>query len=93
MAAGLIMVAHNSGGPKMDIVINHEGNRTGFLADDEDSFAGAILKVMKMSSEEKRTIQLAARQVCPHGDSTFLVFSSSQLVLAQLNYNPYYTAF
>ncbi|CAG8733694.1 4895_t:CDS:10, partial [Cetraspora pellucida] len=29
MAAGIITVAHNSGGPKMDIVISYNGQRTG----------------------------------------------------------------
>ncbi|CAG0881548.1 unnamed protein product [Darwinula stevensoni] len=85
MAAGLIMVAHNSGGPKMDIVISHGGNRTGFLADDEESFAGAILEVMKMSSEEKRTIQLAARQVFPLWRESVERFSMARFEESILN--------
>jgi alpha-1,2-mannosyltransferase len=32
MAAGLITIAHRSGGPAMDIVVPHEGVETGFLA-------------------------------------------------------------
>ena len=31
-AAGLVGVVHNSGGPKMDIVIEVEGGKTGFHA-------------------------------------------------------------
>ncbi|EPQ14371.1 GDP-Man:Man(3)GlcNAc(2)-PP-Dol alpha-1,2-mannosyltransferase, partial [Myotis brandtii] len=33
MAAGTIILAHNSGGPKLDIVIPYEGEVTGFLAE------------------------------------------------------------
>ncbi|KAF3857199.1 hypothetical protein F7725_009058 [Dissostichus mawsoni] len=42
MAAGKIILAHKSGGPKMDIVVPFEGGQTGFLADDEDSYAEAV---------------------------------------------------
>ena len=39
IAAGCVVVAHNSGGPKEDIVGPHE---FGFLASTADEFAGAI---------------------------------------------------
>lgn len=61
MAAGLIMVAHRSGGPQMDIIIEEEGSRNGFLAADENEFAIAIVKILKMSPRERRTIREAAR--------------------------------
>lgn len=61
MAAGLIMVAHRSGGPQMDIVIEEEGSRNGFLAADENEFAFAIVKILKMSPRDRRTIREAAR--------------------------------
>ena len=32
MAAGLVTLAHRSGGPLMDIVVETEQNRNGFLA-------------------------------------------------------------
>ncbi|BAT98087.1 hypothetical protein VIGAN_09170300, partial [Vigna angularis var. angularis] len=32
MAAGAIPIAHNSAGPKMDIVLDEDGQQTGFLA-------------------------------------------------------------
>eukprot|EP00008_Paramoeba_atlantica_P001349 CAMPEP_0201501614 /NCGR_PEP_ID=MMETSP0151_2-20130828/83682_1 /ASSEMBLY_ACC=CAM_ASM_000257 /TAXON_ID=200890 /ORGANISM="Paramoeba atlantica, Strain 621/1 / CCAP 1560/9" /LENGTH=60 /DNA_ID=CAMNT_0047895131 /DNA_START=1046 /DNA_END=1225 /DNA_ORIENTATION=+ len=38
MAAGLIPVAHNSGGPKMDIVIHD----TGYLAKDPKEYGEAL---------------------------------------------------
>ncbi|CAG8486047.1 16674_t:CDS:10 [Dentiscutata erythropus] len=62
MAAGIITVAHNSGGPKMDIVISHNGQRTGFLANDPETFASEIFKVFSLSDAEFRNIQINARE-------------------------------
>ncbi|RCH83696.1 asparagine-linked glycosylation protein [Rhizopus stolonifer] len=42
MAAGLIPVAHNSGGPKLDIVTEYDGQPTGYLADSPDTFADCL---------------------------------------------------
>ena len=49
MAAGAIALAHNSGGPKMDIVVDYEGEKTGFLADDIQSYSQAINTIMNAS--------------------------------------------
>jgi alpha-1,2-mannosyltransferase len=49
MASGLIVVAHNSGGPKSDIVAPHE---SGFLASTADEYADAIYQVLTMGKEE-----------------------------------------
>ncbi|RIB19310.1 Glycosyltransferase Family 4 protein [Gigaspora rosea] len=62
MAAGIITVAHNSGGPKMDIVISHNGQRTGFLANDPETFASELFKVFSLSDAESRNIQINARE-------------------------------
>ncbi|KAI4831472.1 hypothetical protein KUCAC02_001012 [Chaenocephalus aceratus] len=48
MAAGNIILAHKSGGPKMDIVVPFEGAQTGFLADDEDSYADAVERILAL---------------------------------------------
>ncbi|XP_066991027.1 GDP-Man:Man(3)GlcNAc(2)-PP-Dol alpha-1,2-mannosyltransferase [Anabrus simplex] len=61
MAAGLIMVAHRSGGPRMDIVEEAEASRTGFLATDEAEYAQAIAAILTMSPGARRKIQEAAR--------------------------------
>ncbi|XP_063230362.1 GDP-Man:Man(3)GlcNAc(2)-PP-Dol alpha-1,2-mannosyltransferase isoform X2 [Bacillus rossius redtenbacheri] len=61
MAAGLIMVAHRSGGPQMDIVEESEGSRTGFLASDEDEYARAIAAILRMTPAGRRAIREAAR--------------------------------
>lgn len=61
MAAGLIMVAHNSGGPKMDIVVDYNGERTGFLADSVASYASALKTVFEMPPSERNKIRQNAR--------------------------------
>lgn len=53
MAAGLIMVAHNSGGPKTDII---EDNKSGFLANDVSDFAEKLAIISKMKPENRQMI-------------------------------------
>ncbi|XP_041359007.1 GDP-Man:Man(3)GlcNAc(2)-PP-Dol alpha-1,2-mannosyltransferase-like isoform X2 [Gigantopelta aegis] len=62
MAAGCIGLAHNSGGPKLDIVIPHNGEQTGFLADDVPSYADAMETIFNMSDKERLKIQMNARE-------------------------------
>ncbi|PZC73739.1 hypothetical protein B5X24_HaOG208923 [Helicoverpa armigera] len=61
MAAGLITIAHRSGGPLCDIVETAQASRTGFLAAEPDEYARAILEVIALSSEERKRIVEAAR--------------------------------
>lgn len=61
MAAGLITIAHRSGGPLADIIETSEGSRTGFLASEPDEYARAILEVIALPSDEKKRIIEAAR--------------------------------
>ncbi|KAK2423353.1 GDP-Man:Man(3)GlcNAc(2)-PP-Dol alpha-1,2-mannosyltransferase [Trifolium repens] len=42
MAAGAIPIAHNSAGPKMDIVLDEDGQQTGFLACTVEEYADAF---------------------------------------------------
>ncbi|TPX70568.1 GDP-Man:Man3GlcNAc2-PP-dolichol alpha-1,2-mannosyltransferase [Spizellomyces sp. 'palustris'] len=62
MAAGLIPVAHNSGGPKLDIVTMHEGGKTGFLAETVNEFADALEEALRLPSEEQLRMRINARQ-------------------------------
>lgn len=61
MAAGCVMVAHGSGGPLMDIVVDWQAQKTGFLATNEEEFVSHILHVLAMSDAERRAIACAAR--------------------------------
>jgi len=46
MAAGLIVLAHDSAGPKMDIISN---DRTcGFLCTDEDSYIQSLIQAINL---------------------------------------------
>lgn len=62
MAAGTVILAHKSGGPKLDIVVPYDGGITGFLADDEDSYADAIERILTMTPEARLEIRRRARQ-------------------------------
>jgi len=42
MAAGLAVVAHDSGGPRMDIVTTYKGAQTGYLASTSDEYAAIL---------------------------------------------------
>lgn len=61
MAAGLIMVAHRSGGPRMDIIEMSTGSQTGFLADEAEDYARCIAKILYSKKEENNKIRAAAR--------------------------------
>lgn len=62
MAAGKVILAHKSGGPKLDIVVPFEGGQTGFLADDEDSYAEAIERILVLPPASRLQIRQNARQ-------------------------------
>lgn len=61
MAAGCVMIGHNSGGPRLDIVRDYEGVKTGFLADNEAEFADRLKEVYLMDCEERQSICKNAR--------------------------------
>lgn len=65
MAAGLIVVAHNSGGPASDIV--HD-KQTGFLAATADEYAEALHQAFQAGDEMRRKAQESAQRF---SDSVF----------------------
>ncbi|KFD63022.1 hypothetical protein M514_05118 [Trichuris suis] len=62
MAAGVIVVAHNSGGPKMDIVRPYDDEVVGFLASSAEEYADALRNILLLSKSERMRIQRAARK-------------------------------
>ena len=62
MAAGCVMIGHNSGGPKMDIIVDWHGQTTGYLADSEESFVSALHEVFNMPELERRVMTSKARE-------------------------------
>ncbi|XP_042030912.1 GDP-Man:Man(3)GlcNAc(2)-PP-Dol alpha-1,2-mannosyltransferase-like [Salvia splendens] len=66
MAAGAIPIAHNSAGPKMDIVLPEDGKQTGFLAKTLEEYADAILRIIRMSASQRLEMAAAARKRASH---------------------------
>lgn len=62
MAAGLIVIAHDSGGPKSDIVQVEESQRTGFLANNEAEYAEALFRALTMEPSSAMAIRSRAQQ-------------------------------
>ncbi|GLC39586.1 hypothetical protein PLESTB_000810100 [Pleodorina starrii] len=67
MAAGVVPIAHNSAGPRQDIVrpvLDDEGCEqvTGFLATTAEEFAEAITRVLTMDQRERLKIAAAAQR-------------------------------
>ncbi|XP_017886989.1 GDP-Man:Man(3)GlcNAc(2)-PP-Dol alpha-1,2-mannosyltransferase-like [Ceratina calcarata] len=61
MAAGLIVVAHDSGGPKADIIETQPGSQNGFLATEPEEYAKIMAHIIRMDPEERNAIKLVAR--------------------------------
>lgn len=62
MAAGAVVLAHDSGGPKLDIVIPYEDKPTGFLADSEVSFANSMANIFRLGTQKRLEICQNARK-------------------------------
>jgi len=62
MAAGAIVLAHDSGGPKLDIVVEHDGKKTGFLASDVESYASCLNTVFSLDDKTLTDNQRNARE-------------------------------
>ncbi|KAK6929490.1 ALG11 mannosyltransferase, N-terminal [Dillenia turbinata] len=62
MAAGAVPIAHNSAGPKMDIVKEEDGQPTGFLAWNVEEYVDAIVEVLQMPENERLKMAAAARK-------------------------------
>ncbi|KAJ3122563.1 asparagine-linked glycosylation protein [Nowakowskiella sp. JEL0407] len=65
MAAGLIPLAHNSGGPKSDIIVNRETNtdmKTGYLASTVDEFSDKMYEILTLPMDLDIKIRKSARE-------------------------------
>ena len=65
MAAGLVVVAHKSGGPLMDIVTTSTDNnsRLGYLAESAEEYADCMREVLdKYNTEDNDNLRVRARQ-------------------------------
>ncbi|KAL8930199.1 MAG: hypothetical protein Q9208_000816 [Pyrenodesmia sp. 3 TL-2023] len=72
MAAGLIPVVNDSGGPKMDIVIEWDNGETGFKASSEEEYAARFAAVLGMADEERLGMRRRAQsRALAFGERTF----------------------
>lgn len=62
MAAGLLTLAHDSGGPKLDIITPYDGQPTGFLASDVQSYTEAMATIFSLSEKHSLNIRENARK-------------------------------
>ncbi|KAJ3056735.1 asparagine-linked glycosylation protein [Rhizophlyctis rosea] len=62
MAAGVIPVAHNSAGPKLDIITPFKGEQPGFLASTPEEYADALYKALTLPSAQATRIRTNARE-------------------------------
>ena len=78
MAAGCVMIGHDSGGPKMDIVVNWCGQPTGYLADSKESYSSCLVEVF-MQPEVNRTAMVTAARESVQAKFSVEVFEASFL--------------
>jgi alpha-1,2-mannosyltransferase len=57
LAAGLLTLAHRSGGPLMDIIVEDTNSRNGFLAVHDKEYASAIAFVLSISPEGRQAVR------------------------------------
>jgi alpha-1,2-mannosyltransferase len=60
-ASGVIPIAHNSGGPKMDIIVPRNNRLTGYLARTAEEYANCVEEIFQKNPKERSEIQLIAR--------------------------------
>ena len=85
--AGIVPIAHNSGGPKMDIIVENVGasgaaqrGRVGYLCSSEEEYAQAITEVLAMDQVDRLQIASAARRC-----STTSIFSIQSCLLEMMS--------
>ena len=62
MAAGVIALAHDSGGPKLDIVCKWKGIETGYRASNEEGYSKAMNTIFSMSKRAINNMRHVARE-------------------------------
>ena len=78
MAAGCVMVAHESGGPRQDIVVDWNGQPIGYLAATEDQFMSCLIKILHMTDRDRKDMTARARTAV-HTKFSVEVFEASFL--------------
>ncbi|TWU78993.1 asparagine-linked glycosylation protein [Metarhizium rileyi] len=81
-AAGLISVVHNSGGPKLDIVTEVDGEPTGYHATNEDEFAEGYERALSQANPlgMRRRARKSATRFTEEEFAKKWVYETSRLV-------------
>ena len=56
-ASGILTCAHNSAGPAQDILVPHDGEPTGFLANNVQEFGDQLTRMFQLGQSERENIQ------------------------------------
>jgi alpha-1,2-mannosyltransferase len=81
MAAGLLVVAHKSGGPQSDIIVPLEGRQTGFLASSCEEYASCMKEALSMDRSLMIEVRKSARSsALRFSDEVFSVSFEAALV-------------
>ncbi|XP_058799612.1 GDP-Man:Man(3)GlcNAc(2)-PP-Dol alpha-1,2-mannosyltransferase-like [Phymastichus coffea] len=62
LATGQIMIVHNSGAAKNELIDNDEDSQNGYLAKTAEEYAKALKEALQLTPAEKRKMQKAARR-------------------------------
>ena len=88
LAAGLIPVVHDSGGPKLDIIVPFNGKPTGYHVETDEQFAKAFGTVFGMSAEERlemrQRIRASAKRFTEEAFARKWIGQMEELVKLQL---------
>jgi len=71
MAAGLIVVAHNTAGPALDIVTRFQNGQTGFLASTPEEYALALGEALEEGAKSNEMRHRARASVSRFSDEAF----------------------
>ena len=72
MAAGLIVIAHNSAGAKEDIIVPEKNLGVGFVVNTEDDYVNQIDSVLKNYNRSGEMRRSALRQAESFSDESFI---------------------
>ena len=78
MAAGMVVVAHRSGGPLTDIVDTRETERTGYLACTAEEYANSILTVLRADRDKLTVLRERARWARGEGRPNEAIYTPMQ---------------
>jgi len=87
MAAGVIIIAHDSGGPKADIVVPLDGKKTGYLATTAEEYAHIMYNVFTKGNDCNENLMIrrcARKSAMRFSDEVFMDSFKSALLSSRI---------